>query len=80
MELDELHKKIDSLYRMTGPCRKVDDLLNQCTADHGECHICSQIVCPSKDPLHFHHDGCPSCSEPMHYTAEQVDEMNLNKD
>lgn len=39
----------------------VDALLNHCDKDGGECHVCSQIVCPYKDPLHFHHDGCPSC-------------------
>jgi hypothetical protein len=39
----------------------VDALLNHCDKDGGECHVCSQIVCPHKDPLHFHHDGCPSC-------------------
>lgn len=41
----------------------VDALLNHCDKDGGECHVCSQIVCPHKDPLHFHHDGCPSCSQ-----------------
>lgn len=23
---------------------------------------CGEIVCPHKDPMHFHHDGCPSCA------------------
>lgn len=27
-----------------------------------ECSCCALIICPHKDPLHFHHDGCPSCS------------------
>jgi hypothetical protein len=27
-----------------------------------ECMECGQIVCPQKEPLHFHHDGCPVCS------------------
>lgn len=40
----------------------VGALLNHCDKDGGECHMCSVIVCPLKDPLHFHHDGCPSCS------------------
>lgn len=26
-----------------------------------ECMFCSVIHCPSMDPLHYHHDGCPSC-------------------
>jgi hypothetical protein len=27
------------------------------------CPRCAHVFCPSDDPLHFHHDGCPSCSE-----------------
>jgi hypothetical protein len=26
-----------------------------------ECQECARIVCFSNDPMHFHHDGCPSC-------------------
>lgn len=26
-----------------------------------ECTACSVRECPHRDPLHFHHDGCPSC-------------------
>lgn len=37
----------------------VDKLLNHCP--EGECGECSEIVCPYGDPLHLHHDGCPSC-------------------
>jgi hypothetical protein len=40
----------------------VDALLNHCDKEGGECSVCSAIVCPHKDILHFHHDGCPSCS------------------
>lgn len=32
----------------------------QCCADP-ECMICGMICCPSHEPLHFHHDGCPAC-------------------
>lgn len=28
-----------------------------------ECEICGRIVCPYGEPLHFHHDGCPMCSQ-----------------
>lgn len=38
-----------------------DALLNHCIKDNGECMTCSTIVCPHKEPLHFHHDGCPAC-------------------
>ncbi len=26
-----------------------------------ECWMCSMKRCPNFDPMHFHHDGCPSC-------------------
>jgi hypothetical protein len=28
-----------------------------------ECFTCGEAVCPHGEPLHFHHDGCPSCCE-----------------
>lgn len=39
----------------------IDALLNHC--EDGECHVCSQIICPHGEPLHFHHDGCPACAQ-----------------
>lgn len=39
----------------------IDALLNHC--EDGECHVCSQIICPYGDGMHFHHDGCPSCAQ-----------------
>lgn len=38
---------------------RLDKLLNHC--NDAECEECSKLICPFKDPLHFHHDGCPSC-------------------
>lgn len=37
-----------------------------CTGDRAtcaivECMACSERDCPHSDPLHYHHDGCPSC-------------------
>lgn len=26
-----------------------------------ECLTCGVLFCPWGEPLHFHHDGCPSC-------------------
>lgn len=26
-----------------------------------ECEGCSVLICPKRDPMHFHHDGCPTC-------------------
>jgi hypothetical protein len=40
----------------------IGQLLNHCDKEGGECSYCSQLICPHKDPMHFHHDGCPSCS------------------
>lgn len=39
----------------------IDALLNHC--EDGECHVCSQIICPHANLMHFHHDGCPSCAQ-----------------
>lgn len=38
---------------------KTRKFLDHC--DDQECVTCSRIICPYNDPLHFHHDGCPSC-------------------
>jgi hypothetical protein len=27
-----------------------------------ECLVCGIRDCPHKEPLHYHHDGCPVCS------------------
>lgn len=29
-----------------------------------ECAVCSFRDCPSKEDLHYHHDGCPACHDP----------------
>lgn len=29
-----------------------------------ECTACGYLRCPHTEPLHFHHDGCPSCDSP----------------
>lgn len=39
----------------------IDKLLVHC--DDPECWDCGKIICPHEDEMHFHHDGCPSCSE-----------------
>lgn len=38
---------------------QLDHLLDHCK--DSECEECSKIICPHQEPLHFHHDGCPSC-------------------
>jgi hypothetical protein len=45
-----------------------------------ECQECARIVCFSGDPMHFHHDGCPSCEAgpvdrgPLTVPAELTDD------
>lgn len=39
----------------------VDAVLKLCPV--GECMTCARIACPHADPMHFHHDGCPTCAE-----------------
>jgi hypothetical protein len=26
-----------------------------------ECLVCGARDCPHREPLHYHHDGCPAC-------------------
>ena len=40
---------------------KLDKLLDHCP--EGECSTCAAIICDHHDPMHFHHDGCPSCAQ-----------------
>lgn len=30
--------------------------------DEDECFICAVRDCPEREPLHYHHDGCPACA------------------
>jgi hypothetical protein len=41
----------------------LDEMLDCCRDD--ECTICGILACPERDPLHFHHDGCPACSQQL---------------
>jgi len=34
---------------------------NVCKED--ECEICGVRDCPNGNPLHYHHDGCPVCTQ-----------------
>jgi len=42
-------------------CTHVENPLHdeqECTNE--ECEACGIVKCPHKEPLHFHHDGCPA--------------------
>lgn len=55
-EFFELHSRIEMAAK-SGTL--TDALLNECR--NAECTACGELVCPHGEPLHFHHDGCPSC-------------------
>lgn len=52
---ERMSKRIKTLEEQVGK------LLDHCKLEGGECSKCAVIVCPHKDPMHLHHDGCPSC-------------------
>lgn len=73
MKLDNLHNRIRDLFIAelavavaTGSIpdameRETERAFAQCPG--GECcDQCAEIFCPYGEPLHFHHDGCPCCS------------------
>lgn len=49
-------------FRLMAIGKKIQALLEHCK--DAECSQCGIIMCPEADPYHFHHDGCPSCSQP----------------
>ena len=42
--------------------KALDALLAHC--EDPECAKCGAAICPHSEPFHFHHDGCPACSQP----------------
>jgi hypothetical protein len=74
-EFMELHSRIEAAKASN---TLTDELLNEC--DDYECSVCAMILCPHGDFLHFHHDGCPTCSFEGYegYTDEQVEAMNAS--
>ena len=70
-EQTSINKKLASIYEdIVGINASVDywDLVNhepvphQCSDTSGECLVCAKRVCPFEEPMHLHHDGCPTCS------------------
>ncbi len=51
-------------------------LVHTCNTDrdNGECMACSVRDCPYDEPLHWHHDGCPSCD----HRSDQVNTHKTN--
>lgn len=55
------HRADESAARAFALNQQVVKLLAHCPDT--ECPECSRIICPHKDPQHFHHAGCPSCGK-----------------
>lgn len=56
-----VHTALAAVITLPESDKAVDEILKLCPI--GECMACARIVCPHADPLHFHHDGCPTCAE-----------------
>lgn len=56
-----LHVWINQVFIAHGPGPETDAALAKCK--DAECRQCSFIICPDGDPMHFHHDGCPTCAQ-----------------
>lgn len=59
MNAYEVHAKLKEIKR--DYINAANAILNQC--EDMECPECSKIICSFECPYHFHHDGCPMCSE-----------------
>jgi hypothetical protein len=44
--------------------------IETCPVD--ECMVCSVRECPYREPLHYHHDGCPACETEAFHKIEVV--------
>ena len=53
------------------PVHTCDDDAN--SGGDGECLACGARDCPYGEPLHYHHDGCPSCEEEEEGAPEEAD-------
>lgn len=65
--IDELHLATDRLNALAEAHRP-----GAARCGDPECSACAILDCPSVDPLHYHHDGCPACAfaDPRHPEAD----------
>jgi len=61
-ERPDLKLDIEGLQSLADYGHSCDDEKNG--GGDGECLACGARDCPHGEPLHYHHDGCPSCWEP----------------
>jgi hypothetical protein len=59
----ENYREALQLYQWDCTCAKdvADHGDEECIAE--ECYACAMVRCPHHEPLHFHHDGCPACTD-----------------
>lgn len=46
------------------------------SCDELDCIVCGVVECPYNEPLHRHHDSCPSCSEHQTYYSFHKKQTN----
>lgn len=63
MQLENGIVTMDGFIRqaMAMPTEKLKKLHDVERCPESECLICGIILCPHREPLHCHHDGCPAC-------------------
>ena len=63
MVLDALHTRLKEAVDAKD-AEAIENLFQECYArpeSDGECCTCGWLICPHKEPLHYHHAGCPAC-------------------
>lgn len=61
------HDPTDDDVKSHGPTAECND---------AECLTCGKRDCPQHDPLHYHHDGCPSCWIELQRQVDNPDPYN----
>lgn len=59
--MKDTHERLRWAKLDNAPVTELDEILAQCP--DAQCTECGVIICPLKDPMHFHHDGCPAEAE-----------------
>lgn len=57
---DDVHQRLAMALITKQRPAVTDKILNEC--ENMECDLCARLCCDHGDPMHFHHDGCPSCA------------------
>lgn len=55
--------QVDERGLLDHDCYHIDPYHRRETAMVAECEGCGGLDCPHGETLHYHHDGCPSCSQ-----------------